>query len=239
MSFRTPFLLAALLLNAAPALAVDGAAVTPSTSYYESAAETEALAVAAATTDGASSGGLPTSLYVVDAEGSVLYTDLGDGAWQANVEVAERPHERVDAVYNLVLALPLPLGSRASAWRIQPKLSSTNPTPIVYGGETLVLKRNVPLEQSWLPMLVGVPGGLPDLSRTGYAWTFFDAIVRYDPAAGATVQAFGTFRYRTDPRVVAPDAGNPENAAYLITWIPTLEAVPPFAIRLDVVNGEE
>jgi hypothetical protein len=240
MSFRTPFLVAAaVVLAAAPALAVDGGSVTPQTSYYEGAAESEALATSAATADGAASGGLPTSLYVVDAAGGIVYTDLGEGSWQVTVDVAERPHERVDAVYNLVLALPLPVGSRSSAWRIQPKVSSTDPAPIVYGGETLVLKRNVPLEQSWLPLLVGAPGGLPDLSRTGYAWTFFDAIVRYDPAAGATVQAYGTFRYRSDARVVAPDAENPDNAAHLITWIPTLEAVPPFAIRLDVVNGSE
>lgn len=240
MTFRTPFLLAAaVLLTAAPTLAVDGASIAPETTYYESAVEAEALATSAATADGASSGGLPGSLHTIDAAGGVLYTDLGDGSWQLSVEVGERPHERVDAVYDLVLALPLPVGSRASSWRIQPKVSRTNSAPIVYGGETLVLKRNVPLEQAWLPLLAGAPGGLPDLSRTGYAWTFFDAIVRYDPAAGATVQAYGTFRYRADARAVAPDAENPDNAAYLITWIPTLEAVPPFAIRLDVVNGEE
>ena len=28
---------------------------------------------------------------------------------------------------------------------------------------------------------------------------------------------------------MAPDAGDPDKAAYLITWIPTLEAVPPQA----------
>ena len=95
----------------------------------------------------------------------------------------------------------------------------------------------MPLESAWLPLLSGAPGGLPDLSGTGYAWTLWDTIVRYDASAGATVQAYGTFRYQAGPRVVAPDAENPENAAYVITWIPTLEAVPPFAIRLDVVGG--
>jgi hypothetical protein len=102
-----------------------------------------------------------------------------------------------------------------------------------------VLKRNVPLEQSWLPLLAGAPNGLPDLSRTGYAWTFWDAIVRYDASAGATVRAYGTFRYETDPGVAAPDPADPGNAAYVITWIPTLDAVPPFAVRLDVVEASQ
>jgi hypothetical protein len=117
--------------------------------------------------------------------------------------------------------------------------SRSDPDALVYGGEKIVLRRNVPLEQAWLPLLAGAPNGLPDLAHDGHAWTFWDAIVRYDAAAGATVRAYGTFRYRADARAVAPDAENPDNAAYLITWIPTLEAVPPFAIRLDVMEGGE
>jgi hypothetical protein len=239
MKLRILFpLAAAVSFAAAPALSVDGGfAVQEGPSYYEVAVESDAVATSAATKDGAASGGLPTSLYVVDAAGGVAYRAHGDGAWEVRVEVAERPHERVDAVYDLVLALPLPLGSEAKDWRITPKVSGASSASIVYGGENIVLKRNVPLEHAWLPLLAGAPGGLPDLSRTGYAWTFWDAIVRYDPAAGATVEAYGTFRYRTDARVVAPDAENPDNAAYVITWIPTLEAVPPFAIRLDVMDG--
>jgi hypothetical protein len=241
MSFRTASLVAAaVLFTAAPAFSVDGSfALQEGPSYYEATAESEAVATSAETTDGAASGGLPTSLYVVDGAGRLAYDDLGNGSWQLDVELVERPLERVDAVYDLVLALPLPLGSRASSWRIAPKMSPTSTEQIVYGGEPIVLKRNVPLEQAWLPLLAGAPGGLPDLSRSGYAWTFWDAIVRYDPAAGATIQAYGTFRYRTNASVVAPDAENPDNAAYVITWIPTLEAVPPFAIRLDVVDGGE
>jgi len=229
-------------LLAAPALAVDGFSMQqPDTSYYEQAARGEALAPEASmTTDGAAAGGLPSSLYVVDAAGGVTYRSLGDGAWQVDVAVARRPHERVDAVYDLVLALPLPVGSHSNAWRIEPRLGpSAKAKPIVYGGERVVLKRNVPLESAWLPVLVGASEGLPDLSRSGYAWTLWDAIVRYDASAGATLEAFGTFGYSADARVVAPDAENPDNAAYVITWIPTLEAVPPFAIRLDVVGGKE
>ena len=239
---RAFLIAAAALLAAGRGSALDGggfAAPEPDVSYYEIAIDEQAVASAESTTDAAASGGLPTSLYVVDAEGGVTYRALGDGAWEVAVEVAERPHERVDAVYDLVLALPLPIGSKAKTWRIVPKASSLSSTAIAYGGEPIVLKRNVPLELSWLPLLAGAPGGLPDLSRSGYAWTFWDAIVRYDANAGATVQAYGTFRYQADPRVVAPDADNPENAAYVITWIPTLEAVPPFAIRLDVVGGDE
>jgi hypothetical protein len=241
MSFRTAFFLAAAGLSAAaPAFALDGFAMAPEEpvkTYYESVSDSETVAASALTTDASASGGLPSSLYAIDAAGGVLYRALGEGQWEVSVDVAERPHERVDAVYDLVLALPLPLGSRAKDWRIAVKTSDANSDALVYDGEKIVLRRNVPLEQSWLPLLVGAPSGLPDLSRTGYAWTFWDAIVRYDPAAGATVRAYGTFRYRADARAVAPDAEDPDNAAYLITWIPTLEAVPPFAIRLDVMEG--
>lgn len=220
-----------------PAWAIDGgfAASGGGTSYYEATADAESLHLA--TQDGAASGGLPTSLYVVDANGRVGYESLGDGAWQVSVEVARRPHERVDAVYDLVLALPLPIGSTSDAWRIEPRVtSSPKAAPVVYGGETIVLKRNVPLETAWLPVLAGAPGGLPDLSRSGYAWTLWDTIVRYDAEAGATLSAYATFRYAADG-VAAPDPRDPDNAAYVITWIPTLADVPPFAIRVDVVDA--
>jgi hypothetical protein len=231
----------AILAWATPAYTVDGgfAAQGPGPTYYELAVDEQLVSSAEATADGAASGGLPSSLYVVEAAGGVVYRPLGKGAWEVAVDVAERPHERVDAVYDLVLALPLPLGSKAKDWRIEPKVSGASAATLVYDGAPIVLKRNVPLESAWLPLLVGAPGGLPDLSGSGYAWTFFDTIVRYDPSAGATVQAHGTFTYQVDPRVGAPDPANPDHAAYVITWIPTLEAVAPFAIRLDVVGGEE
>jgi len=241
LSLRRAFLIAAAVWLASPAFALDGgfAAQEPAPTYYELAVDEQEVASAETTKDGAASGGLPTSLYVVDGAGGVAYRPLGEGAWEVSVEVAERPHERVDAVYDLVLALPLPLGSKAKAWRIAPKSSSASATTIVYGGEPIVLKRNVPLEHAWLPLLAGAPTGLPDLSGTGYAWTFWDAIVRYDASAGATVRAYGTFRYETDPGVAAPDPADPGNAAYVITWIPTLDAVPPFAVRLDVVEASQ
>jgi hypothetical protein len=226
-------------LAALPAWAIDGgaAATGDDTSYYEQTADAESLA--ATTEDAAASGGLPTSLYVVDAKGGVSYRSRGDGVWEVSIEVAKRPHERVDAVYDLVLALPLPLGSSAESWRIEPKLDGTpGAARVSYGGETIALKRNVPLETAWLPLLAGAKGGLPDLSRTGYAWTFWDTIVRYDAKAGATLQAFATFRYAADG-VAAPDPADPSNAAYVITWIPTLADVPPFAIRLDVVPADK
>jgi hypothetical protein len=230
---------AALWLAALPAWSIDGgfAATGDDGSYYERTADAESLA--AATADGAASGGLPTSLYVVDAMGGVRYQSLGNGVWEVSLQVAKRPHERVDAVYDLVLALPLPIGSAAEAWRIEPKLDGTpGAGRVSYGGEPIALKRNVPLETAWLPLLAGAKGGLPDLSRSGYAWTFWDTIVRYDATAGATLQAFATFRYAAEG-VAAPDPSDPSNAAYVITWIPTLDDVPPFAIRLDVVAAEE
>jgi len=242
MKSRLSFLIgAAALLASQPALAIDGgfAAQEPGPSYYELAIDAQAVASSDTTKDGAASGGLPSALYVVDAAGGVAYQQLDKGAWEVSVDVAERPHERVDAVYDLVLALPLPLGSTSKDWRIEPKVSGASSAAVVYGGEAIVLKRNVPLENAWLPILSGAPSGLPDLSHSGYAWTFWDAIVRYDASAGATVQAHGTFRYETDSGTVALDANNPDHAAYVITWIPTLEAVPPFAIRLDVVGGDQ
>jgi hypothetical protein len=238
-STRAYFVAAAAWLAALPASAIDGglAAQGSDESYYEATADAESLA--AATEDGAASGGLPTSLFVVGAEGGVRYRSLGDGFWEVSVEVARRPHERVDAVYDLVLALPLPVGSRADAWRIEPKRDrAPGAARVVYGGDPVTLKRNVPLETAWLPLLVGAPDGLPDLSRTGYAWTFWDTIVRYDAAAGASLQAFATFRYAADG-ALAPDPEDPSNAAYVITWIPTLDDVAPFAIRLDVVAADE
>lgn len=243
---RAAFLIGASALWASgAAFAIDGAGFVADPgveqSYYEQAAEGASLSPSAsATADGAASGGLPTSLYAIDAAGGVTYRSLGRGAWRVDISVARRPHEHVDAVYDLVLALPLPVGSTSSEWRIEPKVgSSPKSARVVYGGEAVVLKRNVPLENAWLPLLVGASNGLPDLSRSGYAWTLWDAIVRYDATAGATLEAFGTFRYSADARVGAPDPENPENAAYVITWIPTLEGVPPFAIRLDVVGASK
>jgi hypothetical protein len=194
-----------------------------------------------AVSSAASAQGLPTGLHVVEAAGGAAYRSLGDGTIEVTVTVGERPHERVDALYDLVLALPLPIGFDSGQWRITPREGQAGASvPVVYAGERVALKRNTPLESSWLPLLVGAPDGLPDLSDGGYAWTFWDALLRYDPEAGDTVQGFGSFRYAADPSVPLPDPGDPRQAAFLISWIPTLDAaVPPFTLRLDVTEAAE
>jgi hypothetical protein len=108
---------------------------------------------------------------------------------------------------------------------------------LVYGGEKVVLKRNVALERAWLPVLSGASEGLPDLAGTGYAFTLWDAVLRYDPGRGPTLQAHARLLYETPSGVFAPDPGDVRNAVFVISWIPTLDpSVPPFAIRIDVVE---
>jgi hypothetical protein len=252
--------LAAALLAASPALALDGVGMAPppeegallaapqeggsalaadaSTYYEQTVASGEVLELGAS--ESAAPAGLPPALYVVEAAGGVAYRATGAGAWQVAVEVAERPHERADLVYDLVLALALPSGFRTHQWRIDVQAGGAgDPVPVVYAGENVTLKRNVPLETSWLPLLVGAADGLPDVSASGYVWTFWDTIVRYDATAGSTLQGFGRLGYQADASVRAPDPGDPRNAAYVITWVPTLDAaVPPFALRLDVVEPQ-
>jgi hypothetical protein len=202
-------------------------------SYYEALATPEAFAAAAK-----SAGGLPPALHVVEAAGAVEYRSSRSGAWEVQIAVAERPHERVDAVYDLVLALPLPVGVGSESWRLGVREGSPGASAAaVYAGEKVTLKRNASLESSWLPLLVGAPDGLPDLAGSGYAWTLWDTIVRYDASAGPTLQGFATLRYAADPSLQAPDPEDSRNAAYVITWIPALDAVvPPFTLRLDVVS---
>jgi hypothetical protein len=110
--------------------------------------------------------------------------------------------------------------------------------PLIYGGEKIVLKRNIGLEKALLPGLIGTSRGatgLPDLAGSGYHWTAWDAIVARDDAYGDTIEARATLRYRTSASVPAPDPDDPRLAAYLITWIPALPAaVPPYAVRIDV-----
>jgi hypothetical protein len=247
---------AILALAAGPVLAIDGGtAAAPvgggaSSSYYEEAAKDvdagasvsvssgadARVSVSSSARGGSGAGGLPTALHVVEAAGGVEYRSDAPGAWEVAVTVAERPHERVDAVYDLVLALALPEGGGSDAWRIGVREGSRRASAAaVYAGEKVSLKRNVPLEASWLPLLVGAPEGLPDLAGSGYEWTLWDTIVRYDASAGSTVQGFATLRFAADPSLEAPDPEDPRSAAYVITWIPALGAsVPPFTLRLDV-----
>lgn len=193
-----------------------------------------------------SQGGLPEALHVVDAAGGVDYqiveTVGGGTTWEVTLEVAERNHERVDAVYDLVLALPLPAGAdgsaayEASQWGITAREGTMGASvAFIYGGEKVMLKRNVALERTWLPTLRGAPGGLPDISDTGYVYTLWDAVLRYDPGHGDRLQGLATFRYLTGAEVMAPDPDDERNAAFVITWIPTLDpSVPPFTIQLDL-----
>jgi hypothetical protein len=243
-----------LACAAGPVLAIDGGSAAPSpagggglaASSYEESVSTQADGVASsyyeeataqgARTTSAAPGGLPTALHVVEAAGGVEYRSDRPGSWEVAVTVAERPHERLDAVYDLVLALALPEGGGSDAWRIGVREGSRRSSAAaVYAGEKVSLKRNAPLEASWLPVLVGAPEGLPDLSGSGYAWTLWDTIVRYDASAGPTVQGFAMLRFAADPSLEAPDPEDPRSAAYVITWIPALGAsVPPFTLRLDV-----
>jgi hypothetical protein len=241
MKIPVPCLAGALLaLALAPvaASAVDGGpggtgggGLTAGSSYYEQAlGDTASLSKASA-----DAGGLPAALHVVDAAGGVEYRASSAGGWEVEVRVAERPHERVDAVYDLVLALPLPVGAGAD-WRIAVREGSRGASAAaVYAGEKVTLKRNATLEASWLPLLVGAREGLPDLAGSGYEWTLWDTIVRYDASVGTTLQGFATVRYAADPSLAPPDPEDSRNAAYVITWIPVLGAsVPPFTLRLDV-----
>ena len=224
-----------------PAAATDGACAAGGPTYYEQLVGSGALADLES-----NQGGLPDALYLVDAAGGVdfqlIETLGGESTWEATLEVAERNHERVYAVYDMVLALPLPVaadGSDAfepSQWGITAREGTTGASvAFIYGGEKVVLKRNVALERTWLPALLGSPDGLPDISDTGYEYTLWDAVLRYDPGHGDRVQGLATFRYQTGAEVAAPDPDDERNAAFLITWIPTLDpSVSPFTIRLDL-----
>jgi hypothetical protein len=242
--------LGCLVGAASPALAFDGfsmvappdggaiSADTTAPSYYE---QVSAALGGISLADSTASGGLPKALQIVDAGGAVRYRSLGADHFEVTVEVAERPHEHVDAVYDLVLALPLPVSFRADAWRIAVRTGQPGASaPVVYSGEQVGLKRNTPLEGVWLPLLVGANDGLPDLTKSGYQWTLWDTIVRYDAGAGPTLQGFTTLDYTADPTVPALDPGDSRSAAYVISWVPTLDAsVPPFTLRLPVTAPAE
>jgi hypothetical protein len=191
---------------------------------------------------------VPTALHVEDGLAIVEYRSRpqadGRTAWDVRVSGFERNHERIDAVYDMVLVLPLPVdGSGRPAFEsrqygITPREGTEDSSvPLIYGGEKVTLKRNVALEKTVLPGLVGDPaqGRLPSLAGTGYEYTLWDTIVAFDESFGPRLQGFGTFSYVTDAKVAPPDDRNPALAAYLITWIPSFRAdVRPFALRIDV-----
>lgn len=221
------------VLSATRAHGIDTLAVAPT--YYEQVIGEGSLAELETP-----SGGLPASLHVLDAEGRVEYrTTRTDGDrvhWTVDLEMEERAHERVDTVYDLILALPLPEEFAAEQWGIPVREGSkSRSVPFVYGGEKVTLKRNIGLEKAWLPSLVGAAGSLPDLSGSGYVFTLWDAILRYDPGRGPHLQGIASFSFSTPLGVSAPNPADERLAGYLITWIPTLPSgVPPYTIRIDV-----
>ena len=241
-------IVAILLLAATPSVAFDGAgsgggdggepppegASAPPPTYYESI-----LGGAPLQTYETSEGGLPNSLFVNEASGAAWYqlsSEEPDAlVWRVDVEVDARPHERVEAVYDVVVALPLPLAAKAGT-AIGPREGSAGKSvALVYGGEKVLLKRNVALERSWLPLLNGASGGLPDLGGTGYAFSLWDAIVGLDSSQGDTLQARGSLEYRSDLGVGAPDPGDSRFGVYVINWIPTLDpGIAPYTLRIDV-----
>jgi hypothetical protein len=232
-------------LPAPPARAVDGGGFSAPTYYEEtlSAAAPEALESKASE--------LPTALHFSDSAATVEYasaaTSDGRLEWTLKLRGLLRSHERVDVVYQMIAVLPLPVDLEGKPafeplqWAIAPREGVEGASvPLIYSGEKVVLKRNVALERSLLADLVGSGADkLPPLSGTGYEYTLWDTIIRYDPEYGDTVQLLADFRYRTDADVAAPDAWDDRLKAYVVTWIPTLDAsIAPFAIRMDVRDAE-
>jgi hypothetical protein len=194
--------------------------------------------------------GVPTSLAIDNCSATLEYIPKSqpDGSvqWDVLIQGFQRNSERVNAVYDMVFVLPLPVTSSGTAGftpidsAIVPGLGSPSaPAPLLYGGEQIVLKRNVGLEKSFLPGLVGDPshGKLPSLAGTGYGYTLWDTIVQYDASYGPTIQAWASFHYTTNAAVSPPVASDSRMKAYLITWIPTLSSrIPPYAVRMAVQN---
>ncbi|MEE8557911.1 MAG: hypothetical protein V3T14_08500, partial [Myxococcota bacterium] len=93
-------------LMATSARAIDGQGIVIGPTYYE-----EAVAAASPQELESTSQNLPTSLHIVESTGTVAYaaeeTGDGDMAWTVTLQLS-RPHERIDAVYHVVLVLPLP-----------------------------------------------------------------------------------------------------------------------------------
>jgi hypothetical protein len=229
---------------AAPAGAADGlAAVNPT--YYQQMVGRQPVSALEST-----SPGVPTALAISDCSATVEYlpTAQPDGSvqWDVLVQGFQRNSERVNAVYDMVFVLPLPVApSGAAAFTpvdsaIVPRMGTQAASvPLVYGGEQIVLKRNVGLEKSLLAGLVGDPthGKLPSLAGTGYGYTLWDMIVQYDAGYGPTIQAWASFHYATNTTVSPPVPSDPRMKAYLITWIPTLHSnIPPYAVRMDLQN---
>jgi hypothetical protein len=216
-------------------------------SYYQ-----QLLTVGSAQVLESTEPGLPTTLFVSDSTGTATYTskETRSGAkWKLKIRGFERPHEQVDAVYQMIAVLPLPVdGSGVDAFAatrlgIHPREGTDQSSkPLIYSGERLVLKRNVALERSLLPGLVGyssIDDKLPSLQGTGYEYTLWDTIVRYDPSYGDTVQVIADVAYSTNSDVSPPDAADERLKAYVITWIPGMDPrYPLFTVRIDIVGDD-
>jgi apolipoprotein N-acyltransferase len=239
----------ALLGSGNAAHAVDGYLVDPGDpTYFEAQVGTSALAPTASPDDG-----LPSALYLSDSDATVEYSARAAGPssleWQVKLAGLERRHEKIDAVYQVILVLPLPVDAEGRdaftplEWAIKPREGKEGASvPFIYAGEKVTLKRKTALERSLLPGLVdggGAPDSLPSLAGTGYGYTLWDALIRYDAGYGDTITGWGSFRYSTDASVPAPDAESDALKAYLITWIPSFDpGIKPFAIRMDLIPPE-
>lgn len=215
-------------------------------SYYESLLSVEGAAALESTEPG-----LPETLSIHDSAGSVSYAPgKRSGAWKLRLRDLDRPHERVDAVYQMIAVLPLPFDDQGEA-RFETRSigigiregTAESSVPLIYGGEKIVLKRNVTLEKTLLPGLIGAdsePDKLPSLAGTGYDYTLWDTIVRYDPNHGDTLQVLADVPYSADDDVAAPDARDERLKAYVLTWIPGMDPrYPVFTIRIDVEDPAE
>jgi hypothetical protein len=240
--------IAGVLAVAAPARAVDSAALSSSPTYYEEVAATIPPDLFNST-----SPGLPTALAVTESTATAAYSlqteDMNQKAWTIFLRSLYRKHERIEAVYQMVLILPMPKqGDGRDAFQtvefgLTPREGGeTASVPLIYGGEKVVLKRNRALERTLLPGLIdaaGTAGKLSSLEGTGYGYAVWDTIVRYDPGYGDTVQLFLDVQYTTAPDVVAPSAADERFKAYVLTWIPSLDpSVAPFALQMDVVDPQ-
>lgn len=191
--------------------------------------------------------GLPSSLHIDPTdESAVTYEQVGpsgDGVeWRVRLAPLYRTHEKVDAVYHMILILPLPADAAGGdaftaledvqVWQGDEDSFER----LVYGGERVLGKRNEALEDTLLPELVGTGSGeIPSLDGTGYTYTVWDAILQYDADFGERVGGWTSFRYRTDASVSAPDPADDRLKGYVITWIPAFgDAVPPYAVSIDV-----
>lgn len=213
----------------------EGGSAPPPPTYYESALGGQPLESLET-----SVGGLPTSLHIDDASGAAWYQAVGDvpdgSLWRLEAEVDERPVERVDAVYDVVVAIPLPVGAESGATLAAREGTAARSVALVYADEKVLLKRNVALERTWIPLLGGAAGGLPDLSGTGYEFTLWDTILRLDASVGDSLQTRGSLDYTAASGVSGPDPDDPGFGVYIINWIPTLDpGIPPYTLRIDVV----